>query len=223
MTESPEQPPKQPSRLKRAAKAYSYVSDIFTPQRIGLFLAAGVLAVVGMFGGWGAAGDAAQDIPTAEVGEPGETTPFTVTPTRARVFDELGGVYYAEEGYRYIVVIMDVENTSAEFTSTTPLRQGTTLDVDGLRTLELDSGPKIVEPTVLRGADSLTQYTFQPGLPTNVVLAWQQHVESPIPDEITITFSDFSWRRSVMDDSMGWRDPTPAVTYVLPLEPLDEP
>ncbi|SNU01842.1 hypothetical protein SAMN06298212_11830 [Ruaniaceae bacterium KH17] len=225
MTESPEsaEPPKKPSRLKRAAKAYSYVSDIFTPQRIGLLLGALLLLAVGVFGGWGAVGDAVEDVEILEVGQSAETSPFTLTPSRARVFDELAGVFYAEDGYRYIAVLMTVENTTDTFVSTETLREGTTIDAAGVRTIELEAGPRVIDAEVRRGIDGLSQPTFQPGLPTEVVLAWQQAVTEPIPDEITIGFSDFTWRTSTLDGSMGWRDAVPAAQFVLPLEPLDEP
>ncbi|MDN5558303.1 MAG: hypothetical protein L0G23_02555 [Ruaniaceae bacterium] len=218
MSESPE----KPSRLKRAAKWYSYVSDIFTPQRIGLLLGAAVLSIVGIFGGWDAVGETVEDVTLVEVGETATATPFAVTPTRARVFDELEGVFYAEEGYRYIVVIADVENTSARFVSSAILAQGASLDAPGMRFMERRAGPRVNDPSVVRSADSLSQATFQPNLATNIVLVWQQEVASPIPETITLTLSDHTWRSSVNDGSFGWRDATPAVRYVLPLETLDE-
>ncbi len=214
--------PKEPSRLKRAVTWYGYVSDILTPQRIAILLGAAVLAVVGIFGGWDAVGETVEDVTVVEVGETATASPFTVTPTRARVFDELDGVFYAEEGYRYIAVIADVENTSAAFVSSSILAQGASLDAPGMRFTELRSGPRVNDPSVVRTADSLSQATFQPNLTTNVVLVWQQEIASPIPETITLTLSDHTWRRSVNDGSFGWRDATPAIQYVLPLETLAE-
>lgn len=62
-----EQTPPSPSRFQRATRWYGYVSDILTPGRIGLLLGAAVLGVVGIFGGWDAVSDAAEDMPTVEV------------------------------------------------------------------------------------------------------------------------------------------------------------
>lgn len=210
-----------PSRLQRAAKWYSHVSDILTPQRIGLLLGAALLAVVGIFGGWDAAGEAVEK-PVARVGDVVTADPFEFTVSRARFFDELAPPFYREEGYRYLVVSVDVTNTAPEYVDSFVLAGSATLDADGLRTIDLATGPKVLEPRVVRTADSLSERTFQPGLTNNVVLAWQQDIGEAIPDEVTVTFSQHTWRRSTMDESLGWRDPVPAARVTLPLEPLPD-
>lgn len=183
----------------------------------------GVLAIglVGLFGGWGAVGDAADSTPVAQVDESFAATPFEVTVTRARVFDELPDAFPREDGYRYLALIADVTNTSSEPVPAGILTDGLSLDAPGLRTIELDSGPHPMSARVVRMVDSLSQHTFQPGLTTSVVIVWQQEVSADAPTHASATFAQHNWRRSTLDDVFGWRDPVPAATLGLPAEPLE--
>ncbi len=213
----------QPSRLKRAAELYGQVSDVLTPGRLGLLLGAALLVVIGAFGGWNAVTDSADE--TSEVGasEAFSADPFELTVRRAVVFDELEGVFPAEEGMRYISVSADVENTTDLPVSSFVLAGDVVLEVDGVETIEFDDGsshPR--DPGVVRTADSLSARSFQPGLPVNVVLVWKQDAAEPVPAEISVLFPAHSWRRSVMDDSFGWRDPVPTARVSLPLAALGE-
>ncbi|MGI6878172.1 hypothetical protein [Microbacterium sp. gxy059] len=152
-----------------------------------------------------------------------EAAPFAISVTRARVFDELADVFPAEDGMRYIAVMATAENTSDDPVAARVLAQAVALDLPRLQTIALDAGEKIVDPEVLRSADSLPQRTFQPGLPIEVVLAWKQHVAEPVAAEASVVFSEQTWRRSLLDDSWGWRDGEPSSRLTLPLEPLDVP
>lgn len=215
-----EQPP---SRLERLTKWYGHVADILTPQRLVLFGTALAILVLGLFGGWDAADDAADQLPEATVGATTTAAPFDVTATRGRVFDELPGVLYAEEGYRYLAVLMDVTNTTAAPVNALTLAEAFTLDVPGLRTMELNSGPQVIRPQVLRGVDGLGQRTFQPGLTTEIVLVWQQQVSAAVPATAAATISEHTWRRSTLDDGLDWRDPSPVATLTMTIDPLEAP
>lgn len=215
-----EQPP---SRLGRLTKWYGHVADILTPQRLLFLLTALTIFMLGLFGGWDAADVAADQVPEAKVGATVTAAPFDVTVTRGRMFHELPGVLYAEEGYRYLAIVMDVTNTSAEPVDAFVLAEAVALDIPGLRTIELDSGPQVIRPNVLRGVDSLNQRTFQPGLTTNIVLVWQQLTSAAEPATASVTFSAHTWRRSTLDGGLGWRDPSPVATLTLAIEPLEAP
>lgn len=212
----------QLSRLQRAAKMYSQVSDILTPGRIALLLGALLLLVIGVFGGWGAASDSVEEITEVEAGKAFGAAPFELTVKRAFVFDEIEGVFPAEEGKRYLSVSAEIENLSDLPVLSVVLAEGVSLDVDGLATIELDEGPHVIDPRVVRLADSLSARSFQPGLSVDVVLVWQQRTSEPIPKEIQATFSQHTWRRSVMDDTFGWRDPVPTTRVGLALNELEE-
>lgn len=209
------------SRFKRVAKWYGYVSDILTPSRIGLILGAALLLAVGLFGGWGAVDEAIDEVPVVETDEQFGAAPFEITVVSARVFDELEGYFPAEEGSQYIAVSLKVENVSDRPVSSYILSSGTSLGVSGLATVELDSGPQPRVPQVVRLADGLSERTFQPGLPVEILLVWQQDVTVPQAPEVGVSFSGHIWRKSVMDGTFDWRNPAPAAQIALPLKPVE--
>lgn len=138
------------------------------------------------------------------------------------MFDELGWLFPGAEGRRYASVSVDVENTSADPVAALVLAQAARLDLPGLASIELSDGPRALDPSVLRTSDSLMQRSFQPGLPINVVLVWQQDAAEAAPEEVSIAFSSHTWRRSAMDNTFGWHDPVAAARTVLPLDQLEE-
>ncbi|MFT4234413.1 MAG: hypothetical protein QM607_05375, partial [Microbacterium sp.] len=149
-----------PSRVKRAVGWCAAVSDVLTPARIGILLAAALLGVVALFGGWGSVTDAAEDTAIVQAGDEIDAAPFTITVTRARVFDELLPGLPAEDGMRYVAVLMDVTNTTDLPVAGGVLDASAVIDLPGQATIALDSGPVNQEPSVLRTADSLTERTF---------------------------------------------------------------
>ena len=212
-----------PTRLQRLAALYGHVSDVLTIPRIGALLGLVVIVLVGAVGGWGGATEAAEEAPTAAVGTPIEAEPFEVTVRRARFFDELRPSFYAEDGFRYLALSVDVTPTATEPVGGAVFARAATLEVPGLRTIDLSSGPKVADPQVVRTADGLTQHTFQPGLTTNVVLVWQQEIGETLPAQVSLTLARHTLRRSSMDGTLGWRDPSPVAGVTLALEPLAEP
>ncbi len=217
-----DEPPNQPSRLKRAKEGYKLVSDIFTPGRIVLLVAVLFIGAVGLWGGWDVVGEDA-NLPRTEMGEASDVKPFEVNPATAHYFDEIEWVLPVEEGYRYIALMMDVENTSDTVVLNTVLMDSVQIDLEGLK--QLDTGDELIpaRPQVIRVADALGQRSFQPGLPVQVILVWQQESGVEPPSELAVTFSENTWRRSTLDEQMAWLDPKPAIQYVLPLsEAVDE-
>lgn len=209
------------TRFQRAVSWYKNVADIFTPQRVLLGCGVAAIGIVGLWGGWGDATEAAQTTPVVEVDDTFSATPFAITVKSARVFDEISGPFPPEDGYRYLALVVDVTNTSNEPVSAGIVHDGLVLDAPALRVIELDSGPSPMAPSTVRTVDSLSQRTFQPGVTTNVVLAWQQQTSAAIPEHVTATFSQHTWRRSTLDDVFGWRDPVPAATLTVPVQPLE--
>ena len=208
------------SRLLRAAKWYGYVSDVLTPQRIGLLLGAALLVIVGFAGGFGAVLEDGELVPVTEAGEVTSAAPFSLAVRRAVSFMELSPAFPAEPDYRYVSVSVDVTNSSDTFVSANVLASGVSVSLQGQRTMMLSAGPTPLQPQIVRTADTLNQPTFQPGLTTNVVLIWQQSTAESIPTEVTITLDQHTWRRSSLDRTYGWRDPVPVTQITLPVEIL---
>ena len=214
----------QETKLDVARKRYALVSDLLTPQRLGLVLAVALLGLIGAVGGWDAIeGVEAPEVPRVEVGEPIKAHPFEITVRRARHFDALEGALYREEGQRYLVVSLDVTLRNDVHVPGETLRDALHLDAPGLKMLALKSGPSPERPRLLRGLDALDARTYQPGLEVPTIAVWQQEVGAPIPDEVTVTFDRQTWRASSLDGSMRWFDPTPVARVTLPLEALEAP
>lgn len=181
-----------------------------------------LIGVVGLLGGWDVVGEETE-VPRSELEEAADVKPFEVLPATARYFDEIEWVLPKEEGYRYVALMVDVENTSDAFVSSVVLTDSVRIDLDGLKQLETRNGSIPVSPQVIRVADALGQRGFQPGLPVQVILVWQQELGVEPSGELAVTFSANTWRRSTLDEQMAWLDPKPAIQYVLPLsEAVDE-
>ena len=204
------------SGFKRAQKTYALVSDILTPQRIGLFLAFALLLGIGLFGGWDAAVTEVDDVPRGEPSATAAVPPFDVVFRRARYGDSLEPAFRPQEGVRYWFVSLDVTNTTNLPVDRFTLTDDIAIDLPGLK-----SFPGVPpRPTPYRLLDSLTQGDFQPGLTTQIALVWEQDAAAAIPDEVTLTVPKYTWRASSMDGSTGWRDAEPGLIITLPADPL---
>lgn len=217
-------PRRAKSRWEPWRKRYALISDIASPQRIGLLLAVALLALVGALGGL----DAVEAVetpqtPVVAVGETIKAKPFEVTVRRARHFNELKPALYAQEGYRYLVVSLDVTLRNDRYVHALDLKTAVEVDAVGLKTVTYGGTSRPEDPVVLRGMDSLGLRTLQPGLTTSTIFVWQQEVSTPIPDTVTITLSAQTWRKSSLDSSWRWFDPTPVARVTLPLEALEVP
>lgn len=210
-------PDPEPTRLQRAKKAYGVVGDILTPGRIALLVAALVLLVTGLVGGWEAATATDDDTPVVTAGKPQDVTPFEITVQRLRHGDELPGVAPLSETHRYLFLVLDVTNTTDAPVDFTKLARAITIDADGL----LTTPDGIVHrPQVYRGNDGLLARTYPPGVVTPTVLVWSQDRDVPPPDEVGLTLNAFIWRYSAVEERESWFDEEPTATMTLEAKPM---
>lgn len=208
-------PQRAKSRMETWRKRYALVSDIFTPQRVGLGLLALVLLVAGLLGGWDAAVDADEDqVIRTEPSVAAKAAPFELVVKKAFQGDELKPVASATEGVRYVMVTVDVTNTSDAPVFAATLVNDLVLNVEGLR--------PDVRPRVLRLLDGQGARAFSPDVAVPAVIVWEQDSAHPAPTELTLTVPGRTFRQSVMDSSWDWRDPAPAVRVTLPVGPVPE-
>lgn len=208
-----------PTRFERARTVYELVSDVVTPQRIGLVLAALVLLVAGIAGGFDAVSAADDDTPTAAVGEVVDAAPFEITIKRARYGTELKPIAYRQDGRRHLFVTLDVRSKDRLPVPAGILLNAVRIDVPGLAT---NASGSLATPTAYRTGDGLSVRSLQPGVTVPVVLTWQQDAAAPVPETLTVTVNRQTWRTSTLEDSESWFDPEPVRVATLPVEALAE-
>lgn len=221
-TEEPQQPRKGALHtLRTVAEAIGGILDAKTWIAL---IVAGILLVVGGLGGLErATAEAPAALPTAKVGEPIEVRPFTITVVSAHQGDSLGKLLTAKKGKRYIAVRLTIvthEGQSARQGLKGSMAQG--YRFIRLQTPGVPEGDKDSFVYGFRVSDSQILATLQPELPTDVLIVFEQDtVEVPTPPStVTAVLQEQTWRRSNLDGSWGWFDPTPVVTMEIPVKPL---
>lgn len=199
------------SRLEKWRDRYSLVSDVLTPQRIGLVLAAIILAVSGAFGGLDTVeAEKIQDVPAAQTGQDLAVKPFTITVTKLIHFDELGSIAPAKAGTTYYMAVMNITNTSDSVIAASVLTPAIKLDA-----------PNIVRSTNLllyRAKDSLPARAYQPDVPVLTAAIWTADANAPRPTEATLTLSKLTWYEYFISSEAAWRVDGPAYTVTLPVQ-----
>ncbi|WP_286928138.1 MULTISPECIES: hypothetical protein [Aeromicrobium] len=185
------------------------VSRTMTLRQVLAALAAVVVLASGLFGGLATAettGPAA-----LESGEKIHAEPFDLTVDRVRWSTDLG--LDEEVRGRYIAVVATLENTSDH-----PVYTGTLRDTMRLRGLEgfyagltgdETERSEDATPQVLVLADGSPLSAAAPGLEYEVAFVWEQEESEPLPTEATVEVSQWTWRRSTLDDQFMWFDRTP--------------
>ena len=82
-------------------------------------------------------------------------------------------------------------------------------------------------PIIFRGQDlqqnrAVVQRSFQPGLTQYVVAAWAQNKTEPLPTELTLTLSEFTYRASSVYGGMYWFDKKEKFSISIPVEKLEQ-
>ena len=197
----------------------SELSSIATPAFVLAVIGLLVVGVVAAFGGWKrATAEAADDTPVAAADTAVEADPLSVSIHSAFWADEVPTVLYAEEGFRYLIVKATLTNTSELPLHATTFQDQFTIDVDGLKSTELEGGLQTMPPTNHRLVDALRQPTLQPGLDTRMILVWQQKAAEPLPSELKVTIHSMTFRESSFGTGTSWRDPEPAHVVTVPVE-----
>ncbi|MFZ2426986.1 MAG: hypothetical protein WAW71_02445 [Propioniciclava sp.] len=204
------------SRFVRWRERYSLVSDILTPQRLGLALAAIVLLVTGAFGGLDAVtSDDPDETPAGQANQPLSIGPATITVMRLRNADALPPIASAQAGTTYLFGVLQVVNTSSEPLGATAVASALALDVPGI-------APGQAAPSLYRIDDSLGARTFQPGVPVNVVAVWPT-TSQDAPAEAHLTLSTLTWYEYFSSADAEWQVQESAFIVTLPVEELAEP
>ncbi len=200
------------SRLEAWRSRYELVSDIATPSRIGLVLAAVVLVLTGAFGGLDAVQTSTEEVPSAAAGTPLKVPPLAVTVASLRHADALPPVARAIEGRTYYMAVLEVTNTGDRVVRGQTFADALTLEVPGVEV----TGPA----QVYRVEDSLLARGFQPGVPNQVVALWTAPSSAPVATDATLTLSSLTWHKYLASASAEWRVDEPVFRLTLPVKAL---
>jgi len=180
----------------------------------GVVVVAVGLAVITVLGGW------ARTTPDGpKVVAPGteiEAAPFRVTLDRAEATYRSSG-RDAEPGQAFLVVdgmlSLDAKE-SVGILSDTLVADLPHADEFGVETEDQ-------RPEVWVAADDSFLTGLGPGLTYDVRFTFVV-AEADVPDRLTVVVSEHVWRRSSLDDTLGWRDPTAVALVTLDVAPLPD-
>ena len=173
---------------------------------LGLFLVA--LVVSGLFGGWAQARDAT---PGLTVGEPVGTAPVEITVVEAATSMDLGVWGFGPTDGRYVVVVADIRTENDTSIPALQLRDIMRLrDLPGIAPVGVspDRAPEDIPARLVVAADGTPLQDLGPGMTYRTWFVWQQQPGAPEPEQITVETYSMTWRRSNVDDTMRWFDPS---------------
>ncbi|MBM6400538.1 hypothetical protein [Phycicoccus sonneratiae] len=196
----------------------------------GLMAGLAVLLVSGAFGGLR---DTPEESPTLVPRTAVEVAPFTVSVERVRVGRDLGVGSIGKPAGRYLLVSARV---STDDTASVPYQALLDLvrleGAQGLVPPSRRAGAPLPDPatvaprTIVSTDDAEPMGDIAPGLTYPVAFLFEQAPSAPTPDEVTVVLDAHTWRKSFIEERMGWFDPTPAARGafpVLPYEPAPDP
>ena len=187
---------------------------------LGVLAALVVVGIISLLGGW--------DIILAERDEdvasvsPGETThadPFDVTFLRAFHATDLDPVIRPKSGKRLLLISLNVVNTGKAMVSSTLLTRALDPDLP-LTTMNNEPDGQADPAELYRFQDTQKQGSFQPGLPQHLLAVWWQKETDPLPTEVTVTLSGYTYRESFLSSDKFWSDREAKISVTLPVEEL---
>lgn len=185
----------------------------------------GSLAVLLVSGAFGGLGDSRDDPPaTAAAGTTVDVAPFEVTVERVREGRDLGVDSVDVPDGRWLIVSAKVtvrDDASAPYDALSELvrlegAQGLvpTNHVDG-RPLPDPAG--VAPRTILSTDDAQPLSTPAPDLTYPAAFLFEQSASAPVPTEVTVVLQSHVWRKSEIEERMGWFDPAPVVRITVPV------
>lgn len=189
---------------------------------VGLTLVAGVIiaGLISLFGGWDTIlAERDKTLPVVAAGEKVRADPFDVKFLKAFQAVEAKPAFRPTPGKRWLLITMEVTNTTGQYVYSTLLIKSLSLQADGLTS---EFGLDTIDPSLYRLPDGLSPVSFQPDLTQKVVAAWQQSESKPLPKELTVTLSENSYRESSLTGEKGWFDPEEKISAALTVEELKQ-
>lgn len=187
---------------------------------LGFLAAVVVIGIISLLGGWDIImAERDETLVSVSPGEMAHADPFDVTFLRAFHATDMEPMIRPKSGKRLLLISLDVVDTDKIMVSSTLLSRALEPNLPLATTNNEPDGQ--AEPAELyRIQDNQHQGSFQPGLPQRLIAAWWQDEASPLPTEVTVTLSGYTYRESFLDGQKSWFDREPKISVTLPVEEL---
>jgi hypothetical protein len=178
---------------------------VWSLQRVGLVVAVAAALAIIPFGGWSTK---SQGLQRLELNQTSAGLPWNVTVTGGRLVDDQPPLQASVEGNRWVIILARVEVTSD--TSRVDIYDALRISgaeglVDGKAPLKIVPG--IAADPVAVSSDFAQYVAIHPGLPEDMVFAWEQSASAPVPTQVDVTLWGINQRRSSLTGSREWLDP----------------
>jgi hypothetical protein len=177
-------------------------------------LAAAGLAII-PFGGWSTKSAGLQRL---ELNQTSAGLPWNITITGGRLMDDQSPLHASVEGNRWVIILARVEVTSD--TSRVDIYDALRISgaeglVDGKAALAIVPG---IAPDPVAVLSDFAQYVaIHPGLPEDMVFAWEQSASAPVPTQVEVTIWGKNQRRSSLTGSREWLDTVARALVTVPI------
>ena len=187
---------------------------------LGVLAALVVVGIISLLGGWDIIlAERDESLASVSPGEVAHADPFDVTFLRAFHATDLDPVIRPKSGKRLLLISLEVVNTGKTMVSSALLTRA--LDPDLPLATANDEPDGQADPAELyRFQDAQRQGSFQPGFPQYLLAVWWQKETDPLPTEVTVTLSGYTYRESFLSSDKFWSDREAKISVTLPVEEL---
>ena len=185
---------------------------------LGVLAALVVVGIISLLGGWDIIlAERDESLASVSPGEVAHADPFDVTFLRAFHATDLEPMIRPKSGKRLLLISLEVVNTDKVMASSTLLTRALDPDLP-LATMNDEPDGQADPAELYRFQDAQRQGSFQPGLPQYLLAVWWQNEAEPLPREVTVTLSGYTYRESFLDRQKSWFDREEKVSVTLPVE-----
>lgn len=187
---------------------------------LGVLAALVVVGIISLLGGWDIIlAERDESLASVSPGEVAHADPFDVTFLRAFHATDLEPMIRPKSGKRLLLISLDVVNTGKTKVSSALLTRALDPDVPLVTMNDEPDGPADLAE-LYRFQDTQKQGSFQPGLPQRLLAVWWQNEAEPLPTEVTVTLSGYTYRESFLSSDKFWYDREAKISVTLPMEEL---
>ena len=187
---------------------------------LGFLVAVVIIGIISLLCGWDIiVAERDESLASVSPGEVAHADPFDVTFLRAFHATDLEPMIRPKSGKRLLLISLEVVNTGKTMVSSALLTRALDPDLP-LATMNDEPDGQADPAELYRFQDAQRQGSFQPGLPQYLLAVWWQNEAEPLPREVTVTLSGYTYRESFLSSDKFWYDREAKISVTLPMEEL---